>query len=161
MGLQLHRIALRLSGGRPDLRLLQGGAKGRHREPGTDHLAARRGGSLWPAHAVGRSAGCTRSASTGPLRSSGGRQVLAGFHKGGGVDRVAPCQAPAGRALDRRRFSLSENRGAPTTGNRDYRGSAAKAPAASSPTSIARSITVPIGATRVTRLLQRSPRAGK
>ena len=27
IGLRLHRIALRLSGGRPDLRLLQGGAK--------------------------------------------------------------------------------------------------------------------------------------
>ena len=45
--------------------------------------------------------------------------------------------------------------------NRDYRGSAAKAPAASSLTAISRSITVPIGSTRVTRLLQRSPRAGK
>jgi hypothetical protein len=43
-----------------------------------------------------------------------GRQVLAGFRarqgERGRIDRVLPCRVPAGRALDRRRFSVSESR---------------------------------------------------
>ena len=55
------------------------------------------------------SAGCSRSASTGPLLSSGGRQV---FVPTGGTrpHRSGTSLSGArGRALDRRRFSVSES----------------------------------------------------
>jgi hypothetical protein len=62
-----------------------------------------------------------RSSSITNCRSAGFGRFSCREGERGRIDRVLPCQVPAGRALDRRRFSVSESRSAPTTGNRDYR----------------------------------------